>query len=236
MRGALNMASQYYNMAFSVKQFPLNKFLKGSGLGELTTTLSARGLKFNPLKSGAKASLSLSVDSLHYNRYDYTDMNLDLKLSEGLYNGTLITNCEALKTALTLSGVLTEAKQTLNLKGDIPNVDLQKMNYVSDRLSFTSSIDISALADTFGVYSLNGGLGTTTVRMFGAKRTLPGLSLDMLADTSQVRANLDAKGLFFDFKSPVSLNNFIAGVDTVMVELKSQSDSLMYNIADIKNI
>ena len=236
MSGGVNISDQYYNLLLSLNRIPVGEFLKNSGFGNLTSSISARGIKFNPLERGAKSNISLSVDTLHYNRYDYSQMRVDVQLSNGAYNGTITSNCEDLKTSLALNGILTEQLQTVKLAGDIPNVNLQQLNYTSDRLSFTSSVDISASADTLGIYSIKGGLGTTTVRMYGAKRTLPGLMVDVLADTSQVRANVEAKGLFLDFNSPVSLNSFITGIDTVMVEFKNQSDSVMYNIEKIKNL
>ncbi len=236
MKGAMNIVNQYYNFVLSLKQLPVAKFFKESDFGTLSSSVTLKGMKFNPLASGAKTDLSVKIDTLRYNRYDYTNVSMGVQLADGAYNGTIISNCQDLNAVLTLNGVLTEAKQSIKLKGDIPNVDLQQLNYASDRFSISSSIDLSASADTLGVYSLKGGLGTTIVRMYGAKRTLPGLNMDILADTSQVKANVEAKGLLFDFNSPVSLHHFMAGVDTVMVELKNQTDSLRYNIEAVKNI
>ena len=236
MQGVVNMAKQYYSLSLDVTKFPLSQFLKGSSLGGITTKLNAQGLRFNPLEEAAKAKLSLNIDSLHYNSYDYRDINLDLKLSDGAYNGTIVSNsCDA-NLALKMNGVLTQQKQTIKLIGDIPNLDLQKLNLSKEKMSIASSVDFSASADTVGIYSLKGGLGSTVVRMYGAKRTLPGLNLDVLADTTQVRANVEAKGLYFDFYAPVSMHNFIGGIDSVMVEVKNQNDSLRYNIDKIKSL
>ena len=236
MQGVLNMAKQYYSLSLDLTKFPLSQFVKGSSLGGITTKLNAQGLKFNPLEEGAKAKLSLNVDSLHYNRYDYRDINLDLKLSDGVYNGTIVSNSQDANLTLTMNGVLTQQKQTIKLVGDIPNLDLQKLNLSKEKMSIASSVDFSASADTVGIYSLKGGLGSTVVRMYGAKRTLPGLNLDVLADTTHVRANVEAKGLYFDFYAPVSMHNFIGGIDSVMVEVKNQNDSLRYNIDKIKSL
>ena len=60
-------------------------------------------MKFNPLESGAKADLSVKIDTLRYNRYDYTDVTMGVQLSEGVYNGTIISNCRDLNAALTLN-------------------------------------------------------------------------------------------------------------------------------------
>ena len=236
MQGVVNTAKQYYALSLNVNKFPVSQFLKNSSLGGITTKLSAQGLRFNPLEEGAKAKLLLNIDSLHYNRYDYRDINLDLKLSDGVYSGKIVSNSHDANLALTMNGVLTQRMQTIKLVGDIPNIDLQKLNLANEKISIASSVDISASADTTGIYSLKGGLGLTTVRMYGAKRTLPGLNLDVLADTMQVKANVEAKGLYFDFNAPVSMNNFIGGIDSVMVEVKNQNDSLKYNIDKIKNI
>ena len=236
MRGALNISDMYYNLSLALQQIPLGKILKGSDFGTISSSLFVRGVKFNPMERGAKTDLSLQLDTLRYNRYNYTGANLKLQLAEGVYNGTLTSSNQDLNISLDLNGVLTEEKQTVNLKGDIPNIDLQQLNFSTDKLSVTSSVDISASADTLGIYSVKGGLGTTTVRMYGAKRTLPGLAMDILADTSQVKANVEAKGLYLDFYSPVSINSLVSGIDTVMVELKRQNDSLMYNIGAVKEI
>jgi hypothetical protein len=236
MQGVVNVAKQYYSLSLDANKFPLSQFLKNSSLGGITTKLNAQGIKFNPLEEGAKAKLSLNIDSLHYNRYDYREINLDLKLSDGAYNGTIVSNSSDANLALTMNGVLTQQRQTIKLVGDIPNLDLQKLNLANEKMLIASSVDFSASADTVGIYSLKGGLGSTVVRMYGAKRTLPGLNLDFLADTTQVRANVEAKGLYFDFYAPVSMHNVIGGIDSVIVEVKNQNDSLKYNIDKIKNI
>ena len=236
MNGEVNFSNQNYNVALSLKQFPIQQFLKNSSLGNVTTSLKARGQKFNPLDDGAKAKVKLFVDTLSYNKYAYTDIGMKIDLLGGEYKGSITSDCPDLKMALALNGILNKQKQTIKILGDIPNVDLQQLNFAKDKLSFVSNVDIYASADTLGIYSLKGGLGTTTVRMYGAKRTLPGLDMDIFADTTMMRANIEAKGLFLNFNSPVSLNSFVKGIDSVMVEIKNQSDSLKYNIDDIKTI
>lgn len=234
LRGGLNVEEESYNVAFSSKKFPLSKIIKDIGVGDVTTSIVASGKKFNPMQEGARADISLSVDTISYNNYDYSDIDMLIALSEGKYQGSLTSNSSGLKMSLSMNGLLTEQKQTINLKGDIPALDLQKLNFSEDKLSMISSVDLSASADTAGIYSVKGGLGTTTVRMYGAKRTLPGLDMDIVADTTKIRANIEAKGLHFNFKSPQSLDDFIAGIDTLSSEIKNQSDSIRYNIERIK--
>lgn len=232
--GEVNLAAESYGVDISVNKFPLQKLFKDVPLGNLTTLLTAKGVKFNPMQEGATSNILLKVDSLYYNRYDYTDIKLKVALSDGIYNGSIVSNCQDAKMSLTLQGLLSEQKQTLNLNGDIPNLNLQNLNFSNDNFSLVSSVDISASADTMGVYAVKGGIGKTVVRMYGAKRTLQGLNMDISADTTQINANVEAQGLYLSFFSPQSLDNFISAVDSVIVEAKNQTDSLKFNIDQIK--
>ncbi|MBR2475015.1 MAG: hypothetical protein IKB57_00545, partial [Bacteroidaceae bacterium] len=234
IEGVVNLATESYGVDISINKFPLQKIFKDIPLGNITTSLTARGEKFNPMQEGATSNISLMVDSLYYNRYDYTDIKLQMALSGGIYNGSIVSKCQDAEMSLTLQGLLSEQKQTLNLKGDIPNLDFQNLNFSQDKFSLVSSVDISASADTLGIYTIKGGVGKTVVRMYGAKRTLQGLNMDISADTTQINANVEAQGLYLSFFAPQSLNNFISAVDSVIVEAKSQTDSLKFNIDQIK--
>ena len=232
--GVVNLATEAYGVDISINRFPLQKFFKDIPLGNVTTSLTADGERFNPMQEGATSNISLMVDSLYYNRYDYTDIKLQMALSDGIYNGSIVSNCRDAKMSLTLQGLLSEQKQTVNINGDIPNLDLQNLNFLQDNFSLVSSVNVSASADTMGIYSIKGGVGKTVVRMYGAKRTLPGLNMDISADTTRIDANVEAQGLYLSFVAPQSLNNFISAVDSVIVEAKSQTDSLRFNIDHIK--
>ncbi len=234
LNGGVNIKDEKYNMNLLVNKFPLNDFLKDIHIGDITTTLKAEGEKFNPLQEGAKSKLSMELDTLLYNQYSYDNIYILLSLSQGNYYGSIVSGCKDALLSLGFKGILTEKKQSVDLQGDISKIDFQALNLIDDKLSVSSTIDFSASADTIGIYSLKGGLGTTTVRMFGAKRTLPGLDIDMLADTSMMRARVEAKGLFLDFFSPQSLNSFISAIDSVTLLIDKQSDSLKFDMEDIR--
>lgn len=235
LAGGVNYKRERYTVSLGITDFPLGDFLPHKGLGLLSASLDASGRKFNPLHKNAVADIALAVDTLDYNNYRYKDIDIALNESGGRYSGSLKSRAEAAPADITFSGLLTDAMQSADIKGAIGTVDLQKLNFTQEQITVNTTIDIAASAKGAGIYSVKGGLGNTAFFMYGVKRTLPGLDIDFVSDSTSVNAAVSAEQVAVNFVSPVSLNALISGIDSTISMAKAQVDSLDIDALKLHN-
>ncbi|MEG2163885.1 MAG: translocation/assembly module TamB domain-containing protein [Bacteroidales bacterium] len=226
LAGGINVKTERYTLSLDIADFPFGDIFPNNGFGLLSASVSASGRKFNPMKSGAVIGFDLAVDSLDYNGYNYENINLSLKTGGGKYCGSLKSLSEAAQAEIKISGILTDIAQSADITGVIGNLDLQKLNFTEDRIVINTQIDLMASTSGYGVYRVSGGLGTTNIFMYGVKRTLPDVNIDFSSDSSSVTAVVSAEEFAMDFASPVSLKEFISGIDNTVNTAILQADSL----------
>lgn len=231
--GATNYKAQTYDLRAGIGSLPLGDILPQSGLGVFSARISAKGKCFDIFSPEAYAALLLDVDEINYNNRTYGAINITFNDAGNICSGKLVSNDRTAPFNLEYDGVLSATNKALNLSGRIGTLNLGALGITKDSTTVNSSINIAAAVTSNGTYSLKGGLGETQICMFGVNRTLPGLDIEFLSDTTSMQGKIAAEKISVEFNSPEPLMDFIAGVDSAMNCVSRQLDSMYLDAVPI---
>ncbi|PVX50850.1 autotransporter translocation and assembly factor TamB [Balneicella halophila] len=158
-----------YDIKLHLNEFNVGKVIQNEELGNISANISAKGKSFD--FKNADADLTGTVDSLTYKGYRYENMNLKGKLVQGKYDVQLESKDENANMTLYAEGRITEDKPTLNLKGGIKKLDLQKLNFNEKPLILAG--DLKGDFSNINPDDLNGNFSLTNFALSDAKDVYP---------------------------------------------------------------
>jgi len=131
--------AELYNVRADLQQLQLGQILGNKDLGVVTANISAKGQSFDFERGNAV--VSGNVQTLYYNGYTYHNMNLNGRLNRGAYNVSLDSKDPNANAYIAASGVYRQNNPTIDLKGELRKVDLQKLGFYKDPLILAGKID-----------------------------------------------------------------------------------------------
>ncbi|ASK30621.1 cell envelope biogenesis protein AsmA [Chryseobacterium sp. T16E-39] len=130
---------ELYDVKANLQAIQVGKIIQNKDIGSITAQISAKGESFDFKQ--AKADIKGHVASASYKGYQYRDMNLTGKISNGVYNILLDSNDPNANLKLTASGVYDEKNPTIKVNGDIIKVDLNKLGFYDKQMIIGGKID-----------------------------------------------------------------------------------------------
>lgn len=123
-------------------KFNLGQFLDRKNIGKSSLDLAVNGKGFT--KKSLNTSLKGSINSLYFNNYRYSNLELNANFKSGFYKGIFIANDPNLK--LNFDGLvdMTTSKNKYNFKINVENADLKKLHFIKDSISkFNGNLNVN---------------------------------------------------------------------------------------------
>lgn len=177
-----NRHSGYY-VELTADHFPVQSIMPEMGLEDLSASVKAEGMGFDPFASGTWAEFDLTLQHAQYRGYTLTDATVGASLREGRATATLQSHNRPASLTLSAEGNLDAPPYRWDLKGDIRNLDLKALGLSAE--------------ESEGAGSFTAGIEVTTERAIRSGRKLPRIE--------NATATLDVASLYW--RLPLSTVN-----------------------------
>jgi hypothetical protein len=188
-----------YNVKTELNNFDLGKLIKNNSFGKITGNATIKGSGLSP--KTANAIVKVTIKKIHYNKYNYKNLNLSGTIGKGLFQATANSNDPNLIFDLVSSGSFKDKYPTGKIKLNIDVADLDKLNLHAGPMKIRGVLD--ADIQSVDLDYLNGKFSFTHLTITDEKEQFIMDSITMIAT-----ATADKNTLFF--KSPF-LNAKIEG-------------------------
>lgn len=222
--GRVGLNSESYYADIDMRDLDVSKFAPEAGVGRLTGHLTAKGDGFNPTVRGADTDIDLKIDRVEYNRYPLTSILAKATLHHGAYDLDLTSDNAALTGNVVASGTLQPTLYSVDMTADISKLDMHLLGLSPDT------------TEARGVFTLQGTLNPDRLlcdlklagndlyyRSGSTVYDIPGaIEAALLSQTDTVHAQVDARGLYFDFGAPQSMKSLMPQMEKAMTVLVRQ--------------
>lgn len=123
------------------KQFNLGRFIKEPLLGAISFNGSVNGSSFSLSKM--KTTLQGNVAQLHFNGYDYKNIEVNGTFQKSYFRGEFNADDPNFNLTSTVEIDLTKNIPHFNILGDLVNSDLQKLNFFNKNYQLTGLFDLN---------------------------------------------------------------------------------------------
>ncbi len=208
-----------YTLHLITDRFPVNAFMPGLGVGEISATLDARGHGYNPFAATTSLDATLDVTRAIYQDHDYADIAASAKVAGGQADIRLESKNPNVALTLDAHGNLDGDTYDWTAMLDGRHIDLQAMGMSPDKAVLTTRLDATASI-------------TPKTNMIGARLALNTLTYDTETGTTVLKdivARLNAND---------SVTNISAGNGDLYAFLSSESsiDSIMARMTDLQSV
>lgn len=228
-RATLDTRLENYDIEAMARTFPLGQLLPGSGMGNFTGQLNARGKGFDVFKPSARLEAKATVDKFHYAGYDLSSLGLDADLRNGLFTADFT----AANSLLEGNGRV-ETTFGKNIEGrftaDLPYINLQALAEMKDTLHLGTNIDIGFHADRdFTAYGAEGAINN--IRFLMPTRSVQAKDLNFAFATSPdtTTALVSSGDLYLNLGAGGSTGILTSGLERLMAELDRQTKEKTIN-------
>lgn len=134
-----NKGIEKYDINTHLTDLNIGKILKNKDLGKISGKIYANGVGFEP--QTANLNFTGDINYIDYNRYRYRKMNLEGDLKNGYYNVLLDSKDPSANLTLRANGYFDEAQPTIQMAGNIRQLNLQKLNFYDEPLILAGNIN-----------------------------------------------------------------------------------------------
>ncbi|WPR72814.1 translocation/assembly module TamB domain-containing protein [Flavobacterium sp. NG2] len=115
-----------YDAKVAFDNFDLGKLIQNDSIGKITVNGTAKGTGFDP--KTANAQLKVLLKKASFNKYNYTNINLDSEIANGDFKLKSKSDDPNLKYQLAAEGGFDGKYPSVNLKLNLDIADLEKLN------------------------------------------------------------------------------------------------------------
>ena len=119
--------------------FDLGKLVKNKSLGKITLKVNVNGVGLNPKSANIK--MSGTIANFYFNKYDYQDLKLNGKISNGLFDLKASSKDRNLQFNLESDGSFKNFYPSARLNLDIAVADFQKIQLLKEPLKVRGKIN-----------------------------------------------------------------------------------------------
>ena len=219
-------SNEGYKINFTADRFPLNSFLPGIGVGEVSATVNIDGNGFNPFSTKTALRAQLELQRIVYNEAIIKDIALNASLRDGKAHVVFNSDMKPVEMRLAVDGAVNTTGLDLMIDGNIRQFDLHALG-LTDSASTLSSRFSASIKSTPTFNDINAVLGFSSIDLEIGDEYIVGSGVFLTFDTSDslTEATLVNRDLSVDFKSPCSLDSLVARfsetasvIDTIMTQ------------------
>lgn len=233
--GKLRMNTENYDIELMTSEFPIQSFLPGLGISDVTMQLTASGKLFNPLKTGADLNAKINIDKLYYHDTEISSLKATANISGGNASLGLISDMEDADFIIYASGNSYGREYKWNLDGNIRNLELMEfgltetVNGGSVQFNGEGTVNVDSL---FVDAHLDFPVINWTI---GDRKIITtNLCTRFTSSNTGVRFVLTDRDLMFGVESPCSLDSIIAKLPCITNELDTCIQKENLNVAAIQ--
>ncbi|WP_051224398.1 translocation/assembly module TamB domain-containing protein [Flavobacterium tegetincola] len=130
--------AERYNATVNLDRFDLGRLLRNDSIGKISINAKVKGVGLNP--KTANATISGTVKQAQFNRYNYTNLNLDGSIANGTFDVKADMNDPNLTFKLATSGGFKDKYPAVKLKMNLDIADLNKLNLHAGPLKIKGNI------------------------------------------------------------------------------------------------
>ena len=130
--------AERYNATVNLDRFDLGRLLRNDSIGKITINAKVKGVGLDP--KTANATVSGTVKQAQFNRYNYTNMNLDGSIANGTFDVKADMNDPNLTFKVATSGGFKDKYPAVKLKMNLDIADLNKLNLHAGPLKIKGNI------------------------------------------------------------------------------------------------
>lgn len=161
--------NEKYDVTANLQNLQIGKIIQNKDLGTITGKIYAKGQSFDFTKGNA--IIKGQLKTFDYNKYRYSNVNIDGKLNRGAYNVHVLSRDPNANLNLLASGVYREKNPSVKVNGSIIKLDLHKLGFYSEPLILAGKLagDFTNLDPDF----LNGSLYLNDFAISDTKEVYP---------------------------------------------------------------
>lgn len=214
---------QGYDIALSTRDFPVDAFLPGSGVGHTSLTVKANGERFDFTSLRTRLDLAAAVSEVDYNGRQINDVSLSANLSDGKATVAVRSRNPYAELSLDAAGNLDGNRYRWTLAGDIAHLYLDRLGLSDTILNasarFNAQFDMEPrtndVAAKLNVAMLDFATGADR---FATK----GLDVSFSSTDTLTSASVTNGDLSLTFSSPEGYEAIIASADGAIAELDKE--------------
>lgn len=205
-----------YRVNLDADHFPVNAFLPGLGIGQVTTVADVKGHGLDVFSDKTLISGRVDVVDLQLRNHSIRNLVLSGELAKGSADVNLVSHNPILDLDLNAAGNLAGKRYDWTLSGDVRNVDLHALGLVDSVSTVAINFDGSA-AIAPKEKSIGASLDINTLKFMMGQTNISGdnIAVRFNASDSLTHASLANHDLLIDFVSPMGLDSIMASFDSV---------------------
>lgn len=189
-----NKNQEQYDAQTALDNFDLGKFIKNDSIGKITLKAHIKGIGLNP--KTATATVKGTILKANYNNYTYQNINLNGKISDGLFLATADIKDPNLTFNLSSNGSFKAKYPTGKLKLTIEAADLKKLNLYAKPLKLNGVLE--ADIQTANLDFLNGKVTAHSLKIVTATDQFMLDSISLMAISTEEKNSLLLKSQFIN--------------------------------------
>lgn len=210
LNGKINFNSEGYDIKFDTRQFPLQNFMPQLGISDITASVNAKGLKFDPLNKKASLEAQLNLDTVNLHNKLFRDIQLNLNLNQGDASVLISSDMSALDFTIRANGNLDLHNLLWTLNGDIRNLNLQDLGlsdtYNGGNLRVDGNFEMNV--DSMFVHA-DINLPSLTWKIDDRSVSTNKLNITFDADKQGTVFDIEDRDLLFEMSSSESLDSIM---------------------------
>ncbi len=204
--GGFNANSENYSADLKANGFPVQAFLPGMDIGEVTANLSAKGHGFSPFSKRAVCHANLNIGSLAYSGYVYKDIAGTVDLEGGQASVNVQSHDPSASASLIASGNLDGDTYRWNVKLNGNSIDLQALGFSTTPAKVSTDFNADlVMTPKSNDYKVKAGIASLDMVEEFSSIALKDINLDMEANDSLTRADITNRDALISFTAPYSL-------------------------------
>lgn len=124
-----NFESEQYNLDAKVHQVPMDVFMPGNVVGNLTAHVEVNGKHFNPSNPSTSLYAHIRLDTLSYQHYLYRDIDVEAEEKEQAWRLTATSDLKELDVNIDAQGKFLPELFTANLNVKVGMADLAALHF-----------------------------------------------------------------------------------------------------------
>lgn len=209
-----------YNLYLQTANFPIDAFMPGIGVEDLTATVDANGKGFDFTDSLTSLIAEVNIPNVIYNGLSLENIEVSAKLHNGLSDVALKSNNKYIDADIFSGGNIYGDEYTWSIVSDISHIDFKSLNIIdtisSGAVKFTADARYAPLNK-----SIDADLNVDNIDILYGSKRIAGkqLNLKFDANESATNASIVNQDLKLRLSSPVSLDTILAYVDSTTAVL-----------------
>jgi hypothetical protein len=209
-KGTFDPKTQKYDIDTDMHSFPVNEFAPDLGVGKLTARVKARGEKFDFLNHNTRINADVDLGSVEYNNQVFRDLKGNVILDGKSFEGHIDSSNPSCDVYADLDGTINGDEYTVNLKGNVRDLDLKALKLMEMPCDGSGNIDMHG---TFNLkkktYNATASLSNLNWNIDGEQIFSEQTDIRLNADNNSTTAYYNDESTYINFSAPHNLNDFM---------------------------